>query len=331
MKEAAGAVLVCAVEGTALTREERAFYSGASPSGLTLFTRNVPPEQRDLAKLVRELQELRPAGRPPLVIAIDQEGGRVARLKAPFPQPGPAMKWAAGLVDAAALGEVKAIGADFGEKLRALGINVDFAPVLDVLTEPSNNAIGDRSFGTDVKSVVARAGAFLQGLQTSGVKGCLKHFPGQGDAKVDTHAGKALVDLPIRTLEGRELAPYRALLPHCDLVMISHCIYPAWDKIEASRSAKVMGGLLRGEMGFEGVIVSDDMNMGAIPQDLGPWQDAIIETVAAGADMVLVCRDLAKCHAAHEALVRAAQKSKAFAERLTQAASRVLKLRAQLF
>ncbi len=332
--DAAGAVLVCAVEGTGLTDAEREFLRDAAVSGVTLFGRNVPKDPgtwRDLALLTRDLQRLRPSWAPPLVIAIDQEGGRVARIRASdFPEAGPALKLAGGRDDAESLQKIATYGSTMGEALRKLGVNVNFAPVADLDTEPTNTAIGDRCFASAVEPAVKRAGAFLGGMQAAGVLGCLKHFPGQGDAKVDTHAARAVIDLPEATLRARELLPFRALLPHVPMVMISHCIYPALASEPASLSAKIMRDLLRRELGFGGVVVSDDMNMGAIAQDLGAWGEAIVEAVAQGADMVLVCRHLEKCRHAYDSLSTAAAKSASFARRLDEAAARVLALRTRL-
>ncbi len=332
MSHAASAVLVGAIEGTVPTREEQDFFGRTAAAGLTLFGRNiVSDDHASLGRLTQTLQRLRPAGAPPLVIAIDQEGGRVRRLKEPFPNAGPALQLAGGSADSAALREISGYGQTVGMALRALGVNVNFAPVLDVLTEPTNLSIGDRAFGVEAVAAAARAGAFLHGQQSAGVMGCLKHFPGQGDARVDTHLGGAVVDLPLTVLHERELLPFKALLHDAPMVMISHGIYPQWDATQASRSPRIMQGLLREELGFKGVVVSDDMNMGAIPQDLAPWQEAIVDAVAAGADMILVCRHLERCQAAYEALVAAAARSPSFAKRLHEAAGRVTALRARLF
>lgn len=328
MLDHAGAVLVCAVEGTVLTDAEREFLGRTS--GVTLFAWNVPEDHARLLDLTTSLQACRSAGAPPLVIAIDQEGGRVRRLKAPFPNAGPAMGLAGGKDDLSALNEIRAIAHDMAARLLRLGVNVDFAPCVDILTEATNTAIGDRAFGMDAKTVAKRAGAFMAGLHDAGVLGCLKHFPGQGDAKVDTHLGSAVVDLPIKQLMEREVAPFAALIEQAPMVMVAHCIYPQWAAEEASRSPRIMQGLLRRELGFGGVIVSDDMLMGAVPQDEQAWQDAIIETVAAGADMVLVCRHLERAKLAHAALKREAARHPAFAARLEDAALRMLALRQHL-
>ena len=328
--DAAGAVLVGAFDGTAMTAAERDFMHAGHMAGVTLFGRNIATPYDETAKLTRSLQDLRGGGEPPFIIAIDQEGGRVARIKNGFPERGPAMKLEAGRHDQAALAAIASYAGELGAALLALGINVDFAPVLDVLTEPTNNAIGDRAFSTEVEPAWRRAEAFLDGLQGSGVLGSLKHFPGQGDAKVDTHVGKAVVDLPLKTLQSREFVPFKKLISKCPMVMISHCIYPALDSVEASRSEKIIGGLLRQEMGFDGVVVSDDMVMGAIPSDDKPWREAIVAVVAAGADMVLVCKHLDRMKAAHEALTKEAKKSPAFAARLADAGRLVTELRQSL-
>lgn len=326
---AAGTVLVCAVEGTKLTAEEESFFRRVAPSGVTIFGRNCPPGS-DLASLIRSLQATRPAGAPPLIVAIDQEGGRVARLKAPFPNPGPAAHLANGQSTPTALAQIRGIGRDIGDALAQLGINVNFAPVCDVLTEPTNTAIGDRAFGQTPDSVTVRAGSFLEGLHEAGVLGCIKHFPGQGAATVDTHVGGATVALSRLELEQTHLPPFKALLPFAPMVMISHCIYPALGPGEASSSRLIIDGLLKVDLGYNGVVVSDDMNMGAVPQDPAAWQEAIVHAVAAGVDMVLVCRHLERYELAFNALTQEASRSPAFRERLEDAAARVNAMRKHL-
>jgi beta-N-acetylhexosaminidase len=229
-----------------------------------------------------------------------------------------------------ALAQIRGIAQDVGSELASLGINVNFAPVCDVLTEATNTSIGDRAFGVTPDSVTSRAGSFLEGLHEAGVLGCLKHFPGQGAATVDTHVGGATVALTRHELEQTHLPPFRSLLPFAPMVMISHCIYPALGPGEASSSKAIITGLLKDELGYNGVVVSDDMNMGAVPQDPAHWQDAIINSVAAGVDMVLVCRHLERYELAHEALTREASRSSAFRERLEDAASRMTSMRKHL-
>jgi beta-N-acetylhexosaminidase len=328
MRDAASAVLIAAVEGLDLTPDEERFYREESPAGVTLFRRNIPQDDFSaVSKLNQALQSLRPAGDPPLVIAIDQEGGRVSRIGAPFPNLGPAMHVADGRFDNEALGVLSDYGHAVGRSLREIGINVDFAPVLDILTEPSNHAIGDRCFGVSAEQVTPRARAFLHGLQAERVLGCLKHFPGQGHAGVDTHLGTAVIDVSLQTLISRELVPFRELVSECPMVMISHSIFPVLCEREASRSERIIQDWLRIRLGFKGVVVSDDMNMGALPQEIADWKDALIEAVVAGCDALLVCRHLDRCYAALDALRGEARRSPAFNVRLEDAAWRVTKMR----
>lgn len=302
-----------------------------------MFGRNIPTPYVGVQQLITELQSLRRPGLPPMIVAIDQEGGRVARIKPGhaggfpiFPEQGPAMTLAGGLHDSAALLTVERFGRELGDGLLRLGINVDFAPCCDVLTRAENHAIGDRAFGTTPAVAAVRAHAFLRGLQSAGILGCLKHFPGQGHAGVDTHAETAVIDLSLAELEVRELLPFRQMLPEATMVMVAHCIYPQLASEEASRSPWIIGQLLRKQLGFTGVVVSDDMNMGAIPQDGHDWEEALISAIAAGADMLLVCRHLERFVRAHIALTREAMRSRAFATRLEDAAARVTGLRGKL-
>ncbi|MEI6397553.1 MAG: beta-N-acetylhexosaminidase [Pseudomonadota bacterium] len=328
MRDAASAVVIAAVEGLELTPDEERFFKEESPAGVTLFRRNFPQDNfQNVARLNASLQASRGSGAPPMVIAIDQEGGRVSRIAAPFPNLGPAMAIEDGRFDRSALTRLRQYGQDVGRSLRDIGINVDFAPVLDVLTEATNLAIGDRCFGTTPEQVTPRAEAFMSGLHSERVMGCLKHFPGQGDARVDTHQGTAVIDVSLQTLITRELVPFKALATKCPMVMISHSIFPVLDDLEASRSRIIIMDWLRARLGFEGVVVSDDMNMGALPQQIAEWKNVLIDTVAAGCDALLVCRHLDRCYAALDALRAEAKKSPAFSARLDDAARRVTSMR----
>lgn len=333
MADAASSVLVGAVEGTQLTEDEKVFFRDEQLAGVTLFRRNIPTDyanSKELVSLVDELRSFRAAGAPPLVIAIDQEGGRVSRFAAPFPNLGPALNLAGGRFDRAAIDEITEYAGEVADELLRYGINVNFAPVCDVLTEATNTGIGDRVFGTTPQVATPRAGAFLAGLERRGVRGCLKHFPGQGAAKVDTHFGQAVINRSFAELRECELKVFEALVHQTSMVMIAHCIYPQLAAKEAGRSQEIIGDLLRGRMGFKGVVVSDDMNMGALPQQISSWQEILIESIYAGIDMLLVCRDLTRCQAALAALRAEEQKSPVFAKRLKDAAGRVTAMRQSL-
>jgi beta-N-acetylhexosaminidase len=327
----ASAVILAALEGISLTAEEQKCFHKFPPAGFTLFRRNLAPAYVQVRGLCANLQALSAAGAPPLMLAIDQEGGRVARLKQPFPDGGAAMQLAEGRTDFEALQTIENHGFIVGSSLASLGLNVNFAPVVDILSNPNNNSIGDRCFGHTSEIVSKRATAYMRGLQGSGVLGCLKHFPGQGDAEADTHEQGTVIHATMDMMFGRELIPFLALMNECSMIMISHAVYPALDAQKpASLSAKIMQEFLREKLNFQGLIVTDDMNMKAIAQDRHTWTDAIIASVAAGADLVLVCRELDRYHWAVEALTREAQKSFSFDRRLSEAHRRLMELRSRL-
>jgi len=326
--DSASAVLLAAFEGTVLSGDELAFFAEEGVAGVTLFRRNVSDGFGELQDLIHELQSLN--SRPePFFIAIDQEGGRVARLPSPFPNLGPAMDIESPRADQDNLQYLNNYGIVVGSSLRGLGINFNFAPVCDVLTRSDNLAIGDRAFGCDVSTVVSRAGAFLQGMERAGVIGCLKHFPGQGDANFDTHEGSALVEIDANTFRQRELAPFQLLMGASNKrpIMVSHVIFPNFDDKPASLSSRLIQDLLRNELGFQGLVVSDDMNMKAVPQAEGDWEGALVESLMAGVDLLLVCRGLDRCRRALAGLRQEAAKSAAFRRRLEEAAERVMDLR----
>lgn len=331
MADAAAAVVSGAIEGREISQDELRFLKKESPVGLTLFGRNIDPDDHSkLQQLTEMIQSTVQVGIPRMLVSIDQEGGRVARLKAPFPNRGPAMTLADGKSNQEATVEIRAYGEEIGQALKALGINCNFAPVVDILTQQSNHAIGDRAFGTDPAAVVIRAGAFLVGMNSAGVLSCLKHFPGQGDAVVDTHVGTAKINVNREILQKRELFPFQSLHRNAPMIMVSHCIYPALDGVEASLSYKIMTQLLREQIGYTGVIVSDDMTMGAIPGDISAWKASIVQSIAAGADLLLVCRDLGRWQGALDALRAEASKSRAFDRRLSDAAGRVTRMRQKI-
>ncbi len=325
----AGAVILAALEGTALTPEEKLCFQQCTPAGFTLFRRNLSPDFPNIRTLSVELQSLMEG--LPLLLAIDQEGGRVARLRAPFPLIGPALDMGGGGTEPETLQFLKNHAYVQASSLLGLGINANFAPVLDILTREDNVAIGDRCFGRDAETVTARAGAYLAGLQEGGVLGCLKHFPGQGHAAFDTHESSAIIDIDRDTLWARELKPFMALMPAAPMLMISHSIYPAIDpKLPASLSPAMLQGLVREKLDYRGVIVSDDMNMKAIDQDRKPWCEAIVASLHAGADLVLVCRELERYRWAVEAIDQERSRSPSFAKRWQEARLRMGALRSRL-
>ncbi|MBP9706940.1 MAG: glycoside hydrolase family 3 protein [Oligoflexales bacterium] len=321
-----------ALEGPSLSAEELDFLSQGETTGVILFRRNLPQHNfLDSVNLTRQLQCSDPSYKQrPMFIAIDQEGGRVSRFGSDFPNQGPALHLAKGQTDPAALSAIKSYGLEVGSALRRIGININFAPVLDILSNPLNECIGDRVFGTTADSVIKRAGAFLDGLNSSETLACLKHFPGQGDAAVDTHLGTARIDHSFETLLNRELQPFAALVSKSPLVMVAHCIYNQIDNKEATRSEKIIKHILQNKLNFRGLIVSDDMNMGAMPLDEQDWIQALIESLLAGTHLLIIGRHLERWRLAVEGISREAKKSTAFYNVLENAAKSVVKMRQKI-
>lgn len=286
---------------------------------MVLFSRNVESTAQ-WAALIEEIALAFPPGLPPIV-AVDQEGGAVQRLKPPaIPEATrvPPMGELAARLDAEGF---EAIGAAMGGQLAALGVNVDFAPVLDVDTNPLNPIIGARAFGKTPEAVIARGLAFARGLERAGIAWCCKHFPGHGDTHLDSHL--ALPSLPHdrARLEAVELAPFAAAVrAGAPLVMSAHVVFEALDrKHPATLSPAVIPDVLRARMGYDGVVVSDDLDMLAI-RDHYDAPAVARGLAAADVDLALVCRDLDFARALAAALPpspEAARRVTALRRRLT--------------
>ena len=292
-------------------------------AGVTVFGPNIA----DPAQLAVLTARLRSAAVEP-VIAIDEEGGDVTRIAhlAGSRYPGNA---ALGAVDDVALTQAvyRALGAD----LAALGISVDLAPSVDVNTAADNPVIGTRSFGSDTELVARHAAAAVTGLQAAGVAACAKHFPGHGSTRTDTHDSVATVDGPLTLLAKRDLPPFAAAIAAgVRAVMPGHLRVPELTgDLPASLSAAALTGLLRGELGFTGVIISDALEMRAVSGPFGMPEAAVL-AVAAGTDLLCLGRDQDRLSylAVRDALVNAAASRRMPPARLEEAASRVADLRA---
>ncbi|MEM1023894.1 MAG: beta-N-acetylhexosaminidase [Myxococcota bacterium] len=247
--------------------------------GVILFARNL----ESLGQVEALVDELRSRASACLV-AIDQEGGRVQRLRAPFPEL-PTMGAVGRLGRKTVAGRC---GALLAVGLRKLGINVDFAPVLDLDLRPGNAVVGDRSFGAEPALVSRLGAAFVDGLQAAGVAGCAKHFPGHGDTDQDSHSALPTVEADEDTLRRRDLSPFRAaILAEVASVMTAHVRYPAVDERPATRSFEWIERRLRTELGFQGVVFSDDLDMVGFGADV---EAGAVEALAAGCDGLLACR-----------------------------------------
>jgi beta-N-acetylhexosaminidase len=322
-----GQLLWIGFEAETVTPALRAKLDAGAVGATILFKRNlvVRDERIDLDALValnRELHRAAPDGTPAL-IAVDQEGGVVQRVRAPatkFPPMGSIDAFAAPEDEALA----EAVGRAMGDELRALGFDIDFAPVLDVHTNPANPIIGDRAFGTDAATAARRALAYARGLDAAGVLACGKHFPGHGDTATDSHLELPRIDHAWDRLERIELLPFaRAAEAGVPMIMTAHVVFAALDAARpATLSPEVVTGLLRERLGYRGVIVSDDLDMKAIAAHMGA-DVAAVAAIRAGCDVLLLCRDPAHQDAAEAALVREAERDSTFRARIGEAAARV--------
>lgn len=285
-------------------------------SGAILFRRNVE-DPAQFAALCAELKQR--AGRP-FLTSVDQEGGRVMRLRAPFSEV-PPMR-ALGAIGDEALAE--AVGKVLGAELRVANVDLDYAPVLDVDTNPANPVIGDRSFGRTPELVGRMGAALIRGLQGAGVAACGKHFPGHGDTSQDSHLALPRLAHPLERLQQVELPPFEmAVRAGVASIMTAHVIFEPLDPdYPATMSRPALDGILRDRMGYDGVVISDDLEMKAIADHYG-IEEAVVRGVNAGVDLFLVCHDAELQHRAIDLLAAAVRRGDVPRERIEQARRRV--------
>ena len=318
-----GQLIVGGFHGTTLPSSYARALEKGERGGAILFRRNLPSSLEDLARLNAAIVAASRSDLPP-VIGVDQEGGRVARIGAPALRV-PPMQTLATLGDEAFAGRVATCVA---RELVTLGFTTCFAPVLDVHSHPENPVIGDRSFGTDA-ALVARYGvAFVAGLQKAGIFACGKHFPGHGDTHVDSHFDLPVIGHERARLDAVELAPFRAAaVAGIESMMTAHVVVSKIDpEVPATLSRAICTELLRGELGFRGVLICDDLEMKAVA-DRFPIEESAVRAITAGCDLLLVCSDEDLQTRAHEALVRRAEKDAVFRARCEEAFARSLALR----
>lgn len=294
--------------------------------GVILFRRNVHTPQQ-ISALCRELQEINAeVSDQPLLIALDQEGGMVMRIE----QGVTAQPAAMAFQQAGSVEDCQQLSAINGDEMRQIGINMLLAPVLDVNNNRLNPVIGVRAFGEDAATVIDYGIAAVRGLQSAGVIATAKHFPGHGDTAIDTHYGMASVPHDKARLDAVELAPFRAAIGvGVDAIMTAHVMFPAIEAdatLPATLSAAVLTDLLRGEMGFQGVVISDCLEMAAISQGIGVAEGAVA-TLQAGADIVLISHQQDRQLAAIAAVVQAVEQGRIDSVRIDQALARVHRLK----
>ena len=278
---------IVGIAGTVLSAGEQAILAAMPPVGVILFARNVE-DRRQLRALTDELRAV--TGKPDMLLLVDQEGGRVMRLRPPHWRGLPPMAAIGALHDAEPTRGNRAawlVGRLIAHDLREVGIDVACAPVLDLWLEETTKAIGDRSFGGDVARVVALGRALRLGLEAGGVQGVVKHLPGHGRARADSHLELPVVTAGLDELRSTDFACFAG---HGDapLGMTCHVVYKAVDDARpATLSPVVIGDVIRGQIGFRGILMSDDLDMGALS---GPKAERAELALAAGCDLAVVCR-----------------------------------------
>ena len=318
LRQQVGQLLIMGFDGTEMSPKLRTMISTLQPGGVILFRRNIEEAQQTY-NLVRESAK---AMKTPGFLCVDLEGGTVDRLRdliAPAPS----------VADVVSTGDKKLFrkhGRILAQECRAFGFNTDFAPVLDLRFEASKNVLTSRTVSDKAKDTVAYAHQLLKGLRDENVLGCGKHFPGLGEGDLDSHHALPNIKKPWKKLWKEDLAPYRDLRKELPFVMVAHAAYPdvTKDNTPASISKKWITDILRKKIGYKGLIVCDDLEMGGV-QAAASIEDAAVETLRAGSDIFLVCHNEEFVWRSYEKVLATAEKDKKFAAIIAQAADHVLK------
>jgi len=312
-----GQLLVVGFEGTEMSAALRSLLTRIRPAGVILFARNIA-NAGQTRQLLRDCQS---CVSTPLFSCVDMEGGKVDRFRDVL---GPAPSAA----DVFVTGDRKLFckhGLIIGRSCRALGFNTDLAPVVDLASEASRKVMSSRAVSADATEATIYAREFLAGLRSAGVLGALKHFPGLGAANLDTHYELPRVDKPWKQLWNEDLKPYRTLRREAAMVLVGHAAYSAVtrDRTPASLSRKWITEVLRKKIGYRGLVISDDLEMGAVFK-AAPIAQAAVQHIRAGGDLALICHVEQHVVSSYEALVKEIERDRAFAKRCQESIARVL-------
>ncbi len=287
-----GQLLLVGVPGPVLDKTTAELFREIQPGGFILFTRNIqsPNQLRKLIDDLRDLSRIEP------IITIDQEGGRVSRLRKIGSEPPNAQQ----LRNSGKIELIQRHGKITGRLLRLYGFNLDLCPVLDIsFDEGADNSLRGRCYGSSVKQVIELAGTFNDAMREEGVASCGKHFPGYTFAGLDPHHELPTIRRTRSELDGTELAVFRHFINRIDSMMVAHALYPSLDdgSTPSSLSRSVVTGLLRSEMGFKGLVMTDDLDMGAILNHYN-FEDIIRLAIEAGNDLAMICHRIEKAREA---------------------------------
>lgn len=323
LKEKIGQMIIAGIKDTKATKNTLSLINTYKVGGIIFYAENMEDSKQTL-QLLNQLKEVNEKNLLPLFLGIDQEGGRISRLPNEI----------INLPSNEVIGKIDnpdfsyEIGALLGKELNTFGFNMDFAPVMDVNSNPDNPIIGNRSYGNDPNLVSELGIQTMKGLQSQNVISVIKHFPGHGDTAVDSHLKLPIVHKNLDELNEMELIPFKQAISNgADVVMIAHILLPKLDrKFPSSMSKPIITGLLRNQLGFNGVVITDDMTMKAITDnfDIGT---SSVQSIKAGSDLILVAHDYLKIVSIVEAIEDAFIKGEISEERINESVERILKLK----
>lgn len=285
--EKVGQLFIVAFQGKVVNNEIKDLIEKYKVSGVILFSGNIS-DKENTKYLIKDLKAINEKNKYPLFISVDEEGGRVTRMPNDIEKtPASSVVGKRNDVDFA-----REVGNTIGKNLKFLGYNMNFAPVLDIFSNPKNTVIGDRAFGSDIDIVIKMSNSEIRGLKENNIIVVPKHFPGHGDTEVDSHVGLPIVNKSLDELKAFEFKPFESAINNgIEAIMVSHIILSKIDKENPATLSKDVINILKNDLNFDGVIVSDDMTMGAITSNYN-LPDAVTKSINAGVDLVLVCNGI---------------------------------------
>lgn len=323
LEEKVGQMIMIGIDGTTLDETASSLIEDRHIGGVIFYKENIGGLSASV-KLVNSLKAANADNDAPLLLGVDQEGGKVSRLPEDFEKiPDNATVGKSGDADLA-----EEMGGLLAAEVRTMGFNVNFAPVLDVNSNPNNPVIGVRSFGADAELVAKMGVAEMRGMQDGGVITAVKHFPGHGDTSVDSHLTLPVVRKTLDQLRQLEWVPFKAAIDEgADMVMVAHILFPRIDNdAPASFSKVIIGDQLRGTLGFDGVVITDEMTMGAIANNFG-IVNAALKSVEAGSDILMIAHGYDKMRSVYDQLHKAVKEGRIPESRIDDSVRRVLTLK----
>lgn len=323
IEEKIGQLIVVGFEGNSINEEIIGLVEDLKVGGVILFSRNIVDENSVL-KLLNDIKKTNSNNDIPLLLSIDEEGGMVSRLPKSFVKLPEAMK--VGNKNDEELSYK--LGQILGERVGILGFNTNFAPVLDINSNPKNPVIGNRAFGTEAKQVIRNGIQVMKGIRESNIIPAVKHFPGHGNTEIDSHIYLPRVDKNMADLKAFELLPFiTAIEEDVEMIMVAHILYPEIDRdYPATMSTEIIQSLLRDDLGYDGVIVSDDMTMGAIVKNYS-LEEAVLSFIKSGGDIALICHGKENPRNAVEKISQAVINGDLTEEEIDKKVYRILKLK----